>query len=105
MFLIVGMACVGAVGAAQVRLVIWKCKDVVSMDFASGLNDLFVKAWLEGCEPQVSTTLQPVYGTIYTRKCYLAGRTMELRYIVRSTGVRFSCRSVDHSFCFQYIIC
>lgn len=37
----------------QVRLVIWKCKDVVSMDWASGLNDLFVKAWCEGCEPQV----------------------------------------------------
>lgn len=37
----------------QVRLVIWKCKDVVSMEFVSGLNDLFVKAWLEGCDPQV----------------------------------------------------
>lgn len=49
------------VGAVQVRLVIWKCKDVVSMDFASGLNDLFVKAWLEGCDPQVSTIL--LYGT------------------------------------------
>lgn len=40
--------------ALQVRLVIWKCKDVVSMEFASGLNDLFVKAWLEGCDPQVT---------------------------------------------------
>eukprot|EP00752_Nemacystus_decipiens_P012046 g10680.t1 len=40
----------------EVRLVIWKCKDVVAMDFASGLNDLFVKAWLEGCEPQETDT-------------------------------------------------
>lgn len=49
------LCCLWRVGAVQVRLVIWKCKDVVSMDFASGLNDLFVKAWLEGCQPQVST--------------------------------------------------
>lgn len=40
----------------QVRLVIWKCKDVVAMDFASGLNDLFVKSWLEGCDPLVMLT-------------------------------------------------
>lgn len=41
------------VSIQQVRLVIWKCKDVVSMDWASGLNDLFVKSWIEGCDPQV----------------------------------------------------
>lgn len=39
--------------AEQVRLVIWKCKDVVSADLLSGLNDLFVKAWIEGCDHQV----------------------------------------------------
>lgn len=41
------------VDAKQVRLVIWKCKDVVSADLLSGLNDLFVKAWVEGCDSQV----------------------------------------------------
>ncbi|CAM9992524.1 unnamed protein product [Ectocarpus sp. 6 AP-2014] len=40
----------------EVRLVIWKCKDVVAMDFASGLNDLFVKSWLEGCDPLETDT-------------------------------------------------
>lgn len=43
----------GAAADEKVRLVIWKCKDVVSADFLSGLNDLYVKAWVESCESQV----------------------------------------------------
>ncbi|CAM9674905.1 unnamed protein product, partial [Phaeothamnion confervicola] len=35
----------------EVRVVIWKCKDVVAMDTLENMNDLFVKAWVEGCDP------------------------------------------------------
>jgi hypothetical protein len=40
----------------EVRLVIWKTKDVVAMDTLENMNDLFVKAWIEGCDPQETDT-------------------------------------------------
>ncbi|CAM9569100.1 unnamed protein product [Phaeothamnion confervicola] len=40
----------------ELRLVIWKCKDVVSMDTLENMNDLFLKAWVEGCEPLETDT-------------------------------------------------
>ncbi|CAM9794895.1 unnamed protein product, partial [Chrysoparadoxa australica] len=43
-------------GMFEVRVVIWHTKDVVSMDDLTGMNDLFVKAWVEGCDPQETDT-------------------------------------------------
>lgn len=47
------MARGGVTCDAQVRLVFWKCKDVVSMDTLLDQNDLFVRSWVEGCDAQV----------------------------------------------------
>jgi hypothetical protein len=41
---------------AQVRVVIWKCKDVPPMDTLEGMSDLFVKCWPESCTPQETDT-------------------------------------------------
>jgi len=32
----------------EVRVVIWKCKNVPPMDSLEGMSDLFVKCWPEG---------------------------------------------------------
>ena len=40
----------------QVRVVFWKCKDVVSMDKILDQNDLFVRSWVEGVESQETDT-------------------------------------------------
>jgi len=40
----------------EVRVVIWKCKDVPPMDTFEGMSDLFVKCWPEGCAPQETDT-------------------------------------------------
>ena len=40
----------------EVRVVIWKAKDVPAMDNMGGMSDLFCKVWPEGCEPQVTDT-------------------------------------------------
>ncbi|CAN0159912.1 unnamed protein product, partial [Laminaria digitata] len=40
----------------KVRVVFWKCKDVVSMDRLLDQNDLFVRSWVEGCDSQETDT-------------------------------------------------
>ena len=40
----------------EVRLVVWKARDVPPMDAMEGMSDLFVKAWPEGCAPQETDT-------------------------------------------------
>ncbi len=40
----------------EVRVVIWKSKDVPPMDSFEGMSDLFVKCWPEGCKPQETDT-------------------------------------------------
>ncbi|CAN0230234.1 unnamed protein product, partial [Hapterophycus canaliculatus] len=40
----------------EIRVVFWKCKDVVSMDTATDQNDLFVRSWVEGCDAQETDT-------------------------------------------------
>ena len=40
----------------KVRVVFWKCKDVVSMDTVTDQNDLFVRSWVEGCDAQETDT-------------------------------------------------
>lgn len=40
----------------EVRVVIWKCKDVPPMDSLEGMSDLFVKCWPEGCSPAETDT-------------------------------------------------
>ena len=37
---------------AEVRLIIWKARDVVAMDTLEDMNDLYVRCWIEGTEPQ-----------------------------------------------------
>ena len=37
---------------AEVRLVVWKARDMVNMDTITNMNDLYVKCWMEDCEPQ-----------------------------------------------------
>lgn len=39
----------------EVRVVIWKTKDVVSFDSVTNMNDLFVRVRLEGCDLQLDT--------------------------------------------------
>lgn len=41
---------------AEVRLIIWKAKDVVAMDTLENMNDLYVTAWVEGT-PQQNTDI------------------------------------------------
>ena len=40
----------------EVRVVIWKSKDVPPMDSLEGMSDLFMKVWPEGCPPQETDT-------------------------------------------------
>jgi hypothetical protein len=40
----------------EVRLVIWKAKDVPPQDWLEGMSDLFVKAWPEGCDQKETDT-------------------------------------------------
>jgi hypothetical protein len=40
----------------EVRLVIWKAKDVPAMDSFENMSDLYVRAWPEGCDPQETDT-------------------------------------------------
>ena len=40
----------------EVRLVVWKARDVPPMDALEGMSDLFVKAWPESCAPQETDT-------------------------------------------------
>jgi len=40
----------------EVRVVIWKCKNVPPMDSLEGMSDLFVKCWPEGCKPAETDT-------------------------------------------------
>ena len=40
----------------EVRLVIWKARDVPPMDALEGMSDLFVKAWPESCPPKETDT-------------------------------------------------
>lgn len=40
----------------EMRLVIWKSKNVPNMDELEGMSDLYVKAWPEGCDPQETDT-------------------------------------------------
>jgi hypothetical protein len=40
----------------EVRVVIWKSKNVPPMDTFEGMSDLFVKAWPEGCSPKETDT-------------------------------------------------
>jgi hypothetical protein len=40
----------------EVRVVIWKSKNVPPMDSFEGMSDLFVKCWPEGCQPQETDT-------------------------------------------------
>ena len=40
----------------EVRVVIWKTKNVPPMDSLEGMSDLFVKCWPEGCKPQETDT-------------------------------------------------
>jgi hypothetical protein len=40
----------------EVRVVIWKAKNVVAMDGLEQMSDLFVKCWPEGCDPQFTDT-------------------------------------------------
>lgn len=40
----------------EVRVVIWKTKNVPPMDSLEGMSDLFVKCWPEGCQPQETDT-------------------------------------------------
>jgi hypothetical protein len=40
----------------EVRVVIWKTKNVPPMDSLEGMSDLFVKCWPEGCDPQETDT-------------------------------------------------
>ena len=35
-------------GQYEMRLIVWKTKDVVPMDVVTGMNDLFVRCWMEG---------------------------------------------------------
>ena len=36
----------------EVRVVIWKSKNVPAMDTLENMSDLYVKCWPEGCSPQ-----------------------------------------------------
>jgi hypothetical protein len=36
----------------EVRLIVWKAKEVVSMDTITDMNDLYAKIWFEGVKPQ-----------------------------------------------------
>jgi hypothetical protein len=36
----------------EVRVIVWKTRGVRSADAATDQNDLYIKAWLEGCKPQ-----------------------------------------------------
>ncbi len=36
----------------EVRVIVWKTRGVKSADTATDQNDLYIKAWLEGCKPQ-----------------------------------------------------
>merc|ERR1711871_709362 len=40
----------------EVRLVIWKAKDVPPQDWLEGMSDLYVKAWPEGCAQKETDT-------------------------------------------------
>ena len=40
----------------EVRVVIWKTKNVPPLDSLEGMSDLFVKCWPEGCKPQETDT-------------------------------------------------
>jgi hypothetical protein len=40
----------------EVRVIIWKSRDVPPMDTFEGMSDLFVKVWPEGCDPQETDT-------------------------------------------------
>jgi hypothetical protein len=40
----------------EVRLVVWKAKDVPAMDSLENMSDLYVRAWPEGCTPQETDT-------------------------------------------------
>jgi hypothetical protein len=40
----------------EMRVIIWKSKDVPPMDSFEGMSDLFVKVWPEGCDPQETDT-------------------------------------------------
>lgn len=40
----------------EVRVVIWKTKNVPPMDSLEGMSDLYVKCWPEGCKPQETDT-------------------------------------------------
>lgn len=40
----------------EVRVVIWKTKNVPPMDSLEGMGDLFIKCWPEGCKPQETDT-------------------------------------------------
>lgn len=40
----------------EIRIVIWKTKDVVAMDSLENMNDLYVRVWPEDCQPQETDT-------------------------------------------------
>ena len=40
----------------EVRVVLWKARDVPPMDWLEGMSDLFVKCWVEGCKAQETDT-------------------------------------------------
>jgi len=43
-------------GKFQVRVIVWETKEVVSFDHMSGMNDLYIKVWLQGQEKKKKQT-------------------------------------------------
>jgi hypothetical protein len=44
------------VGPEQVRVVVWKTRNVVAGDEFTGMSDLYAKLWMDGCEAQKTDT-------------------------------------------------
>lgn len=40
----------------ELRVIVWKTRNVVAMDTVSNMNDLFVRCWMEGKEKQKQQT-------------------------------------------------
>ena len=40
----------------QVRIIVWKTRNVVAGDEFTGMSDLYAKLWMDGCEPQKTDT-------------------------------------------------
>jgi hypothetical protein len=40
----------------EIRVIVWKTRDVISGDEITGLSDLYTKVWMDGVAPQKTDT-------------------------------------------------